>query len=135
MAVTITSVKATSITGEFNALDDDVITSVIEEVDGQYMTLLSELGIRQATADRLGSNHVAHILHRGLKEEAGGQDQPGPVKSATLARVGSWTFGSAGKLEGDGPFAGWQDSPYGRRAMSIWEKLPPAMFFSFPGQT
>ena len=135
MAVTITSVKRTSITGEFNALDDDVITSVIEEVDGQYMTLLSELGIRQATADRLGSNHVAHILHRGLKEEAGGQDQPGPVKSATLARVGSWTFGSAAKLEGDGPFMGWQDSIYGHRAMSIWEKLPPAMFFSFPGQT
>jgi len=133
VAVTITSVKATSITGEFDSLSDTVIASIIEEVGGQYMTLLSELGIRQATADRLGSLHAAHILHRGLKEEAGGEDLPGPVKSEALARVGSRSFGSAGKMDGDGPFVGWADSPYGRRAMSIWTKLPPACFFSFPG--
>lgn len=133
MAVTITSVKATSISGEFNSLSDIVIESIIAEVDDQYTTLVSEFKIRQATADKLGSLHVAHILHRGLKEESGGEDLPGPVKSATLARVGSWTFGSASKLEGDGPFMGWQDSIYGKRAMDIWTKLPPAGFVSFPG--
>ena len=135
MAVTVASVKACSITGEFNTLSDTVIGEVIGEVELQYKTLVKEFKVAQAPADRLASLHVAHILYIAKKQETNGEDLPGPVKSESLARIGSRSYGSAAKLEGDGPFPDWADSPYGRRAQRIWANLPPAMFFSFPSAT
>lgn len=129
MSTTIADVKATSFTGEFDSLADGVVSSAIEEVEGQYRTLKKELGILQATVDRLVALHAAHILHVGLAQETSGGEMgvTGPIKSETLNRVGSRSYGSGSKMEGTSSIADWQDSPYGRRHYAIWSKLPPAV--------
>lgn len=132
MAVTPADVRATSITGQFAAITDAVISALLSgEVVGQYATAVSELGIRQATADRLVALHAAHILFIALKEEAGG-GAVGFITAESLSRVGSRSYSLGMNGDDPGPFAGWALSPYGKRAKDIWDKLPPAMFFSLP---
>ena len=127
MPVSAATVRATSFSGEFDSLGDEVIASAVAEVEGQYRTLKQELLVAQADVNHLIALHAAHILHLCLKQEAGGDDLPGPIKSESLARVGSRTYGSASKLEGNSSISDWQDSPYGRRHYAIWSKLPPGL--------
>lgn len=132
MAASISTVRLTSITGEFDSLSDEVISAVLIEVGSQYATLKKELGIAQATVNALVSLHAAHVLALGKKLEAGGEDLPGMIKSESLARVGSRSYGSASKLDDGAPLQGWGDTSYGRRWHSIWSRLPPACKFVAP---
>lgn len=125
MSATVASVRACSFSGEFDSLSEAVIGAALDEVRPQYSTLKSETGASTVTVDKLVSLHAAHLLHVGLKQEASGGDEPGPVKSESLDRVGSRSYGSAAKLDGQGGIVDWQDSPYGRRHQAIWTKLPP----------
>lgn len=127
MAAAIASVRACSFSGEFDSLADGVISAALAEVKPQYKTLSSETGAETSTVDRLVSLHAAHLLHVGLKQEAAGGDEPGPVKSESLDHVGSHSYGSAAKLNGQGGIVDWADSPYGRRHQAIWIKLPPSI--------
>lgn len=124
---TVAKVRSRSWTGEFDSLADAIIAEAIAEVAGQYRTIVAALGIETATKDLLVALHAAHLLHLGLKQEAGGDDLPGPIKSETLNRVGSRSYGSAAKLDGVGGIVDWQDSIYGHRHQSIWAKLPPGI--------
>jgi hypothetical protein len=126
MIVTVASVRACSFSGEFNTLSEATISAAIDEVTLFYRTLIAELRVTSAVATKLGSLHAAHLLHRGLKEEAAGSDEPGPVKSESLDRVGSRSFGSASKMTDPGMITDWADSPYGRRHQALWRTLPPA---------
>lgn len=137
MAVTPASVRACSFTGQFDALSDEVITRAIDEAAAHYGSLVPHRGAQPAIVDRLTSLHAAHLLHIAQKEEAGenADDQPGPVKSASLDRVGSWSFGTAGEGindKGEGPLPDWNASPYGKRWRGVWRTLPPAVL-AVPG--
>lgn len=127
MTATVASVRACSFSGEFDSLSEAVINAALAEAKVQYKTLRSETGASTEVVDKLVSLHAAHLLHLGLKQEAGGGDEPGPVKSESLDRVGSRSYGSAAKLDGQGGISDWADSPYGRRHQAIWTKLPPAV--------
>lgn len=131
MIVSADFVRSRSFSGEFDSLGDGVIGVAVDEVSVLYEGAQA-LGVNTETRRLLIALHAAHILHLGLKEEAGGGDMPGPVKSETLARVGSRTFGSNAKLDGNGGIVNWQDSPYGRRHQSLWRSLPPALAFVNP---
>lgn len=138
MGVTIALVKAQSFSGEFALTADDAITTAIDEAVLHYESLVPHRGAKQKTVDKLTALHAAHLLHVGKKSEAGEEanDQPGPVKSASLDRVGSWTFGSANEgvqdKGGDGPLPDWASSPYGRRWRSLWKGLPSAVLALLP---
>lgn len=137
MAATPASVRACSFTGQFDNLSDATIELAIAEAALHYGTLVSHRGAKPTIVDKLTSLHAAHLLHIGQKEEAGenADDQPGPVKSASLDRVGSWSFGAAGEGindKGEGPLTDWKSSPYGRRWRGVWRTLPTAVL-AIPG--
>lgn len=134
MPVTPQQVKDESFTGEFNAMSDAVIQHAIDEAALHY-TWLPQRKARAEVVAHLIALHAAHMLHQGKKYEGGednggGGGQAGPVKSASLDRVGSWSFGAGSDLgdspQGNLPLEDWADSPYGRRWRSLWSGVPPA---------
>lgn len=128
-------VKDASYTGEFALLADGVIQGALDEAAEHYKTLPQRV-VRASVVSRLIVLHAAHRLHMGILQESGeenggGQGQSGPVKSASLDRVGSWTFGSSSSnLNANGnkdPLPDWDDSPYGRRWKGLWQGITPPL--------
>lgn len=126
-------VKLASLTGEFNLLDAGAIQPFLDEAAEHYRSLPARR-VRQSVVDRLTVLHAAHRLHQALVMESGpdnggGGGQSGPVKSATLARVGSWTFGGgAAEQNAAGehtPIPDWETSPYGLRWRGLWQGVTP----------
>jgi hypothetical protein len=138
--VSVAIVKLTSYTGEFAEVADGTVELAVEEAALHYRSLPTrrDAPVRQAVVDRLIALHAAHLLHQGIKyeseageENGGGGGQAGPVSSAHLDRVGSWTFKGNTSSEGKAsksqvPIEDWADSPYGRRWFALWKGIPPA---------
>lgn len=129
MYATAATVRKCSFSGEFNELADDVILAAIEEAEVHYGSCVDR-GASVKLVTFCESLHAAHILHMGMIEESGedADDSPGPVKSASLAGVGSWSFDVQSQApqqnEGKGPIPDWKASPYGKRWRIKYDALP-----------
>lgn len=125
-------VRNCSYSGEFAALADDVIQVAIDEASIHYGSAVDR-GASVQLVTWCEALHAAHLLHMGMKEEAGEDSEglPGAVKSASLAGVGSWTFDTPSEDGGDqqqnGPIKDWKKSPYGRRWRTKYTALPPGI--------
>jgi hypothetical protein len=123
-------VRACSLSGEFDALSDAQVQGFLDEAALHYGTLDRRCK-RPAVRDKIHALHAAHRLHQAKKLEAGEDagDQPGDVKSASLDRIGSWTFGSPAldqqQAKEQVPLDDWASSPYGRRWHGLYKGLAP----------
>jgi hypothetical protein len=124
---TVAFVRGLSFSAEFDSFSDASISSAIEEASVHYGSSVDR-GASVKLVTYCEGLHAAHLLHMGKAEEAGDEadDLPGPVKSASLAGVGSWTFGSNDSGGGGkgGPIPDWDKSPYGRRWRIKYDALP-----------
>jgi hypothetical protein len=129
MYATPANVRNCSYSGEFSELADGVILAAIEEASIHYGSSVDR-GASVALVTWCEALHAAHLLHMGMIEEAGEEAEgaPGPVKSASLAGVGSWSFDVQSQApqqgEGKGPIPDWKASPYGKRWRIKYDALP-----------
>lgn len=120
MCITIAEVRKTSVTGEFDAVADQVIKNVLDLVCPKYKSL------RQTNTGSwrlLVAFHAAHYIHVGLKAE--GEGGGGQVASESFVQVGSRSYATT-PIQQDGS-NWWAESPYGKQWRLYWSQLPPAL--------
>lgn len=110
MCITVDEVRKCSLTGEFDALTDQQITTAMERVCVQYGHLVKKAvtGWREIVALQ-----TAHNLHVKLKQEKKGGG--GAVTSESFAQVGSRSYSVPQDKDGAD---WWKASPYGAELLA-----------------
>lgn len=119
-------VRDLSITGEFAAISDGVISNVIVEVALQYLSMTGE-----DMHERVLGLHTAHILKAALMAAGGGGG--GGQVALTKAKVGPLEKQYGLLVKPVQPGSGLDDSTeYGRRCRALLRSRLPAMRTSAP---
>lgn len=118
MCISAAKVRATSITGEFDLIDDDKIVAQIELVCPLYAALKKN-GVTDW--QNLVALHTAHNIHVALQME-GVNGNPGAVTSESFSGVGSRSYAAPNQANGSD---WWKGSSYGQLWYRYWIALPP----------